>query len=152
MEYIRRFNKLLSKQHCIQLDCIKSNKKDFQKCNHTPSQSEENNAESYNKDDLNKSIHKDISDQELLEPEEPDDINESFTPLKNSNGTPLNSSTKLPVTISNDAPLERPILNLHGYKNNEIIFIDDYSASGNVESFDNIVVDDFNDNHFIMDN
>ena len=38
------------------------------------------------------------------------------TPLKNSNGTPLNSSTKLPVTISNDAPMERPILNLHGYK------------------------------------
>lgn len=29
--------------------------------------------------------------------------------------TPLNSSTKLPVTISNDAPMERPILNLHGY-------------------------------------
>jgi len=29
----------------------------------------------------------------------------------------LNSSTKLPVTISNDAPMERPILNLHGYKN-----------------------------------
>jgi hypothetical protein len=27
----------------------------------------------------------------------------------------LNSSTKLPVTISNDAPLERHILNLHGY-------------------------------------
>jgi serine/threonine protein kinase len=41
-----------------------------------------------------------------------------FTPLKNSNGTPFNSSTKLPVTISNDAPLERPILNLHGYKEN----------------------------------
>ena len=32
------------------------------------------------------------------------------TPLKNSNGTPFNSSTKLPVTISNDAPIERPIL------------------------------------------
>jgi hypothetical protein len=30
--------------------------------------------------------------------------------------TPLNSSTKLPVTILNDAPLERPIINLHGYK------------------------------------
>ena len=29
--------------------------------------------------------------------------------------TPLKSSTKLPVTISNDAPMERPILNLHGY-------------------------------------
>jgi hypothetical protein len=40
-----------------------------------------------------------------------------FTPLKNSNGTPFNSSTKLPVTISNDAPLERSILNLYGYKN-----------------------------------
>ena len=40
------------------------------------------------------------------------------TPLKNSNGTPFNSSTKLPVTISNDAPIERPILNVHGYKNN----------------------------------
>jgi hypothetical protein len=39
-----------------------------------------------------------------------------FTPLKNSNGTPLNSSTKLPVTILNDAPLERPNINLHGYK------------------------------------
>ena len=40
----------------------------------------------------------------------------SFTPLKNSNGRPFNSSTKLPVTISNDAPMERPILNLRGYK------------------------------------
>jgi hypothetical protein len=32
-----------------------------------------------------------------------------FTPLKNS-------STKLPVTISNDAPMERSILNLDGFK------------------------------------
>jgi hypothetical protein len=39
-----------------------------------------------------------------------------FTPLKNSNGTPFVSSTKLPVTISNDAHSERLILNLHGYK------------------------------------
>ena len=29
--------------------------------------------------------------------------------------TPLKNSTKLPVTISNDAPHERNILNLHGY-------------------------------------
>jgi hypothetical protein len=36
--------------------------------------------------------------------------------LKNSNGTPFNSSTKLPVTISNGAPNERPVSNLHGYK------------------------------------
>ena len=41
-----------------------------------------------------------------------------FTPLKNSNGTPFDSSTKLPVTTSNDAPVERPILNLRGYKIN----------------------------------
>jgi len=46
-----------------------------------------------------------------------------FTPLKNSNGTPFNSSTKLPVTISNDAPNERAILNLHGYN-----FDFDYSS------------------------
>jgi hypothetical protein len=39
-----------------------------------------------------------------------------FTQLKNSNGTPFDSSTKLPVTNSNDAPRERPILNLRGYK------------------------------------
>jgi hypothetical protein len=44
----------------------------------------------------------------------------TFTSLKNSNGTPFNSSTKLPVTISNDALMERPILNLHGYKINMI--------------------------------
>ena len=36
--------------------------------------------------------------------------------MKNSNGTPFDSSTKLPVTNSNDAPAERPILNLRGYK------------------------------------
>jgi hypothetical protein len=42
----------------------------------------------------------------------------NFTPLKNSNGTPFDSSTKLPVTTSNDAPVERPILNLRGYKLN----------------------------------
>ena len=35
----------------------------------------------------------------------------NITPLKNSNGTPFGSSTKLPVTTSNDAPVERPILN-----------------------------------------
>jgi len=40
----------------------------------------------------------------------------TITPLKNSNGTPFDSSTKLPVTTSNDAPVERPILNLRGYK------------------------------------
>jgi hypothetical protein len=40
----------------------------------------------------------------------------TFTPLKNSNGTPFDSSTKLQVTTSNDAPVERPILNLRGYK------------------------------------
>jgi len=39
-----------------------------------------------------------------------------FTPLKISNGTPFESSTKLPVTISNDAPSEHPIVNLHRYK------------------------------------
>jgi linoleoyl-CoA desaturase len=39
-----------------------------------------------------------------------------FTPLKNSNGTTFDSSTKLPVTNSNDAPAERPILNFRGYK------------------------------------
>jgi len=33
-----------------------------------------------------------------------------FTPLKNSNGTSLNSSSKLPVTISNHAPMERLII------------------------------------------
>ena len=48
----------------------------------------------------------------------------SFTPLKNSNGTPFDSSTKLPVTTSNDAPVERPILNLRGYKS-------DMSEGGN---------------------
>ena len=31
-------------------------------------------------------------------------------------GHHLNFSTKLPVTNSNDAPAERPILNLRGYK------------------------------------
>ena len=36
--------------------------------------------------------------------------------MKNSNGTPFDSSTKLSVTNSNDAPQERPILNLRGYK------------------------------------
>ena len=46
-----------------------------------------------------------------------------FTPLKNSNGTPFDSSTKLPVTNSNDAPRERPILNLRGYKKRIIIII-----------------------------
>lgn len=30
--------------------------------------------------------------------------------------TPLKNSTKLPVTTSNDAPVERPILNLCWYK------------------------------------
>jgi hypothetical protein len=39
-----------------------------------------------------------------------------YTPLKKSNGTPFDSSTKLPVTNSNVAPRERPILNHHGYK------------------------------------
>jgi hypothetical protein len=48
-----------------------------------------------------------------------------FTPLKNSNGTPFDSSTKLPVTTSNDAPVERPILNLRGYKFVEITVIDE---------------------------
>jgi hypothetical protein len=42
--------------------------------------------------------------------------NYRFTQLKNSNGTPFGSSTKLPVTNLNDAPRERPILNLRGYK------------------------------------
>ena len=46
---------------------------------------------------------------------------EEFTPLKNSNGTPFDSSTKLPVTTSNDAPLERTILNLRGYKRDQKI-------------------------------
>ena len=44
-----------------------------------------------------------------------DYLDKYYTPLKNSNETPFNSSTKLPVTISNDAHIECPILNLHGY-------------------------------------
>ena len=50
------------------------------------------------------------------EPSEQLAKNQVFTPLKNSNGTPFDSSTKLQVTTSNDAPAERPILNLRGYK------------------------------------
>ena len=45
---------------------------------------------------------------------------EQFTPLKNQMVSHLNSSTKLPVTTSNDAPHERPILNLRGYKDKSI--------------------------------
>ena len=52
-----------------------------------------------------------------------------FTPLKNSNSTPFDSSTKLPVTTSNDAPQERPILNLRGYK---------ADATEGMEAFNNI--------------
>jgi 23S rRNA U2552 (ribose-2'-O)-methylase RlmE/FtsJ len=44
-----------------------------------------------------------------------------FTTLKNSNGTSFTCSTKLPVTISNDALMERPNSNLHGYKPTKIM-------------------------------
>jgi len=50
-------------------------------------------------------------------------VNDIFTPLKNSNGTPFDSLSKLPVTNSNDAPRERPILNLRGYKTNNVSYL-----------------------------
>ena len=45
----------------------------------------------------------------------------SLTPLKNSNGIPFDSSTKLPVMISNDAPSERLISNDNGYNLSAIV-------------------------------
>ena len=50
---------------------------------------------------------------------------EDYTPLKNSIRPADEFSSKLPVTISNDAPLERPILNLHGYKKYLVDTLDD---------------------------
>lgn len=72
MEYIRRFCKFLSEQQCNHLDCINS-EKGFKKCADTSSHSIE--KPSSNCDDLNKSIHKDISDQENIDLEESDDYN-----------------------------------------------------------------------------
>lgn len=43
-------------------------------------------------------------------------MNISFTPLKNLNGMPFKFSTKLPVAISNHAPMERSVLKFNGYK------------------------------------
>ena len=70
------------------------------------------------KDQPNKGTHYGFIAQEVEEilPELIVEDAGGFTPLKNSNGTPFDSSTKLPVTTSNDAPVERPILNLRGYK------------------------------------
>ena len=42
----------------------------------------------------------------------------SFIPLKNSNGTPFDSSTKLPVRFESGAPEARPNSNLRWYKSN----------------------------------
>ena len=65
MEYIRRFCKFSSENPCISLDCIKT-KQGFQKCN----DSVQIQKKSCKNDDLDRSIHKDISDQELPESEE----------------------------------------------------------------------------------
>jgi hypothetical protein len=43
-------------------------------------------------------------------------MNISITPLKNLNGMPFNFSTKLPVMISKNAPLERAVLKFNWYK------------------------------------
>jgi len=72
-------------------------------------------------------------------------LDKCYTPLNNSNGTPSNSSTKLPVTISNDAPTERSILNVHGYKlinKTDILYSKNknikyqYFTYGNIEYYD----------------
>lgn len=67
MEYIRRFSSFLSKLNCNNRDCINT-KNGFQKCNDLPGG--EIQQKSCKNDDLNRSVHKDIIDQELPEPEE----------------------------------------------------------------------------------
>jgi hypothetical protein len=60
------------------------------------------------------------------------DLINKYSVLFTDKYTPLNSSTKLPVTISNHAPMERPILNLHGYKNMKFQNIILYIGSNDV--------------------
>jgi len=49
--------------------------------------------------------------------------NHKFKQVKNSNGDPFDYSTNLPVTISNDEPSERTILNFHGYNIDELLHL-----------------------------
>jgi hypothetical protein len=122
MECIRRLKEFFSKQQCSYFDC-KSNNTGFQKCNDLSNDSVEIQQKTTNIDDLNRSIHKDISDQELLEPEETSDVTDSFG-------------------------------------DDENVFIDDLlvtdnnivSHDNNHESFDNINIDDFDNNHNTMEN
>lgn len=69
MEYIRRFSSFLSKLNCNNRECINT-KNGFQKCNDLPSDSPDVQKKSCKNDDLNRSVHKEISDHELPEPEE----------------------------------------------------------------------------------
>jgi hypothetical protein len=122
MECIRRLKDFFSKQQCTYFDC-KSSNAGFQKCDDSSCHSVEKQKKPSNSDELNQSIHKDISDQELLEPEETSDISESF-------------------------------------ENNENVFVDDSLVpdnnivfyDNNNESFDNINIDDFNNDHNTMEN
>jgi len=127
MEYIRRFCKFLSEQHCIHLDC--TTKTGFQKCSDLPSDSIEIQKKSYKNDDLDRSIHKDITDQELLESEDIDDI-------------------RLPELLEPEESSDTS----SSIDNNQNIFINDYFVPEDIEYLNSIAVDDFNDNHFKMEN
>jgi hypothetical protein len=67
MEYIRRFYSFLSKLNCNNSESI-STKDGFQKCDDLPGgEIQKKSCKNY---DLDRSVHKEIIDQELPEPEE----------------------------------------------------------------------------------
>jgi len=122
MECIRRFCKLLSKQQCNCMDCI-TTKNGFQKCDESISSSTKIRKTINENDILDRSLHKDISDQEINESE-----------------------------YTNEERLIDPEEPTTSFEMNENIFINDYLVPEKKESFHNITVDDFDDNHYEMEN
>jgi len=104
------------------MDCI-TTKNGFQKCDESISSSTKIRKTINENDILDRSLHKDISDQEINESE-----------------------------YTNEERLIDPEEPTTSFEMNENIFINDYLVPEKKESFHNITVDDFDDNHYEMEN